>query len=190
MPTPPDFTNGTALEASSLNSVGLWKVAQGPLSSTATNFVGCFTSSYTNYRLVIEGFGSSVVQYLVFQLLNNTSPDTGSNYFTAMTGITSTGAASSIPLNGGTSGYLGYNYQAGATLKHSNCSFDITAPNLAQITTLIGTSNALNLAIGGFAAWNGSSFHQGSTAFNGIRIFNLGGGTIAGNVSIYGYNKS
>jgi hypothetical protein len=186
----PDFSPGEVLTAAAMDSIGLWKVAQGPLSSTATNFVGCFTSSYTNYRLVIEGFGSSVVQYLVFQLLNNTTPDTGVNYFTAMTGITSTASASSIPLNGGTSGYLGYNYQAGATLKHSNCSFDITAPNLAQITTFIGTSNALNLGIGGFTAWNGSSFHQGSTAFDGIRIFNLGGGTIAGNVSIYGYNKS
>jgi len=185
----PVFASGDVLNASDMNAVGMWKVASGTLSGTATNFVGCFTNDYTNYRLVIEGFGSSVVQYLVFQLLNNTTPETGSNYFTAMTGITSTGAASSIPLNAGTSGYLGYNYQAGATLKHSNCSFDITGPNLPQITTLIGSSNALNLGIGGFAAWNGSSFHQLSNAYNGIRILNLGGGTIAGNVSIYGYRN-
>ena len=56
MPTPPDFTNGTPLDASSLNQVGLWKVASGTLSltTTPTNVTGVFGSDYKNYRLMIN----------------------------------------------------------------------------------------------------------------------------------------
>ena len=185
----PDFSPGEVLTAAAMDSIGLWKVASGNLSSTGTNFVGCFSSNYENYRMVISGFGSSVVQYLAFQMLNNTTPETGTNYFTAMTGISSTGGASSIPLASGTSGYLGYNYQAGSTRRDSSCSFDIVMPNLAQPTSLLGISHALNLGIGGFTAWNGSSTHQLSVAYNGIRIINQGGGTLGGFVTIYGYRN-
>ena len=188
------FSDGNSLPASDINTYltnsGLVYVAGGALSSTATNFQGCFTSAYANYRIVIGGFGSSIVGYLAFQMLNGATPETGANYFTAMTGIKSSGVASSIPLAGGTSGYLGYNYSAGSTLRYSSCSFDINGPNVAQITQLLGTTQGLDLANGTFNAWSGSTVHQLSVAYDGLRIINQSGGTIAGDVRIYGYRQA
>jgi hypothetical protein len=188
------FTTGEVLTASDTNTYlansGLVYVAGGALSSTATNFAGCFTSTYANYRIVIGGFGSSVVQYLVFQMLTGTTPETGANYYTAMTGYTSSGAASSIPLAAGSSGYLGYNYQANSALRDSSCSFDIMGPALAQRTQLVGTSQGFASATTIYNAWSGSTNHNLANAYDGIRILNLGGGTIAGDVRIYGYRQA
>ena len=187
------FTTGEVLTAADTNeylgNAGLVYVSGGALSSTATNFQGVFTNTYANYRIVIGGFGSSVIQYLVFQMLSGATPITGANYYTAMTGITSAGGISSIPLAAGTSGYLGYNYTANAALRDSSCSFDIIGPALAQPTQLLGTSHGYSSSTVIFNAWNGATIHQLATAYDGIRIFNLGGGTIAGNVRIYGYRQ-
>jgi hypothetical protein len=54
MPTPPDFTNGTALDASSLNAVGLWKIADGTFAGATTFDVTGFSSTFTEYRLILR----------------------------------------------------------------------------------------------------------------------------------------
>jgi hypothetical protein len=51
MATPPDFSSGAVLTAAQMNSVGLWKVASGSLSTATTNFQGCFTSDYRDIAL-------------------------------------------------------------------------------------------------------------------------------------------
>ena len=57
MPTPPDFTNATALDASSLNKIGLWLVktqAVGTAVSSVT-VTGAFSADHDNYLIQYVG---------------------------------------------------------------------------------------------------------------------------------------
>ena len=76
----PDFSPGEVLTAAAMDSIGLWKVASGTLSGTATNFVGCFTSDYTNYRIVVDGITFNTTGDVYIQFLNNTTPNATANY--------------------------------------------------------------------------------------------------------------
>lgn len=75
MPTPPDFTAGTSLAASSLNSIGLWKIGSGSLSlsTTVTNVTGVFSSTYKQYRLLLNITGRSTTNRVDMRYLVGTT---------------------------------------------------------------------------------------------------------------------
>jgi hypothetical protein len=74
MPTPPDFTNGTALDASSLNALGLWLVKKVTIGAGVTSVpvTNCFSADYENYKIVFSGGVGSIEQSAIVQLNNST----------------------------------------------------------------------------------------------------------------------
>jgi hypothetical protein len=181
----PDFSPGEKLTAAAMDSIGLWKVASGTLSTATTNFVGCFTSDYTNYRIVIDSLNFSGTGDLYWQLLTGTTVESGNNYKWAMTGLTESGLATNSATAASTRGYTGATSQT-ASLVLSSSTMDVLGPNLAQRTLCMVAASGLEAAYYHRTGW--AQYNQ-TNAYDGIRFTTATAVTVTGNVTIYGYRK-
>ena len=182
----PDFAPGEVWTASAADSIGLWRVGGGALSGTTTDFVGCFTSNYRNYRIVIDQIRWSGTGDLYFRMLNNTTPEQSAVYSWAFNGLSATNVASNSNGNGQTLGYLGTTNNGLNNQSIGSASFDIYAPNIAAPTLFTGVGIGV---ITDFVSKAGIAAHNVSTAYNGIRLMTGSAVTVTGNVSIYGYRN-
>jgi hypothetical protein len=184
------FTDLTTLPASDINTYlansGLVYVTSGALSGTAVDFVGCFTSEFTNYRIVIDSITSSAGADVLYRLLQNTTPITTTTYSWAVTGLTETGANVNSSTFGQTQGYTGWSTSTAFNQTMGGVSMDIYAPLAAQRTFI--TTSASGYAIA-FYHRTGFTHNNESFSCNGIRFLTNSGVTFTGNVSIYGYRK-
>ena len=183
----PTFSAGETLRAQDMNAVGLWRVGGGTLSTATTDFVGCFTSDYTDYRIVIDQITWSGTGDLYFRMLNGTTPDMTAIYSWAYNGLSATNVASNSNGNGLTLGYLGTSNQGLNNSVVGSCSFDIYAPNIPTRTLFTGLGIGVILD---FVSKSGIAAHNLGSAFNGIRLLTGSAVTMTGNVSIYGYRKA
>jgi len=187
------FTTGEVLTAADTNTYlansGLVYVAGGALSSTATNFAGCFTSTYENYRIEFSKIDVGA-GFLTFQMLNTTTPFTSALYHSALMTTNSTATTVSVDkVAAGTAGYLGYNFQSTANGSMS-VSFDFMNPFGTGRTFYNGGGASYYSVTPLFAVYNGAGGVDSTNSFDGIRIASAGGGTLIGNVAIYGYRKA
>jgi hypothetical protein len=181
MPTPPDFTNGTPLDASSLNSIGLWLVKTvtigNGVSSVPVN--DAFSSAWENYKIIIS--------------MNNNSSGGGNSMLLQLNGITSNSYytigtfaawATSIsqligsPIN---SWPIGFPF-AGL---HNSCDVEIFSPfrSDARTTAKSGMSAP---------AYASDYSHQVTTTASttGFSLSIAAGGTFTGgSIYVYGYNS-
>jgi hypothetical protein len=183
----PDFSPGEVLTASAMDKIGLWRVGGGTLSGTAVNFAGCFTSDYTDYRIVVDSLAFSAAGDMYYQYLNGTTPRTTANYYWAMTGLRIDTVASNSASLSTTLGYTGMSSNASGGLMLSSGSMDIYAPTIARRTFL--TSAAVGYA-SDFYHRHGMSGQNEDISFDGIRFFTNSAVTFTGTVSIYGYRKA
>ena len=182
MATPPDFSSGAVLTAAQMDSVGLWLVASGSLSGATTNFQGCFTSDFRNYRIVISQISFSGAGDMYFRFLSGATPNTTANYFWALRGLTSTSVSADNGAGSQTLYYSGAS-AVGATSANASVIADIYSPNLSANTLI--TSSAISLATT-FNARQGGGALNVTTAYDGIQILTSTAVTLLGNVTIYG----
>jgi hypothetical protein len=162
-------------------------VAGGALSSTAVNFVGCFTNTYTDYRIVVDSLAWNATGDLFYQFLTGTTPYTLADYFWAMRGYKATGVAFDNGAQTQTQGFLGTGNNGANNLIVGSCSWDICGPQLAQRTLLTGQGAGVSSEYFGF---NGMNAHNVVAAYTGIRFLTNSATTFTGNVNIYGYRKA
>ena len=144
-----------------------------------------FSSSYTNYRLIINQSLASTNNSLKLRLRSGSTDDSGGNY--AYSGIYTRSDSATIASYrdaiGQTSFALG-DYNSG---RPTIFDVDIYNPQVAtQTTTRVNcsnpdTSNTL------FHFLN-MGYHNQATSYDAASIITLSG-TITGSYSIYGYNK-
>jgi hypothetical protein len=182
----PDFSPGEVLTAAAMDSIGLWKVASGTLSSTATNFVGCFTDDYRNYRIVIESLNFNASGDVYIQLLTGTTPETSAAYFWAYRGINASGTAADNVNTSQTFAYTGCSNTGANGVEISAASIDVYNPKLAQRTFF--TANASGY-VTNFYTRNGMMELNSTSAYDGIRFLTIGGVNVTGQVRIYGYRN-
>lgn len=87
MPTPPDFSSGTALAAASLNKVGLWLTGEGTATAGGANITiaNCFSADYGAYKVVASGIRCSTgTRFLNFQLRAGGTTSITSYYWTTV----------------------------------------------------------------------------------------------------------
>jgi hypothetical protein len=185
------FTAGEVLTAADTNTYlansGLTYITGGALSTATTDFVGCFSSTYTNYRIVIDQIAWSGTAGIYFRMLSGTTPATGGDYFWAYTGINILGTTSNSNGNAQTLGFLGSENNGANNLLIGNLSFDIFAPNTSQRTLFEGIGASV---ITDFASKSGIAIHNQLVAYTGIRLLTNSAVTMTGNVNIYGYRKA
>jgi hypothetical protein len=183
----PDFSPGEVLTAAAMDSIGLWKVADGALSSTATNFEGCFSADYESYRIVISKFtgGSG---FLAYRMLNGPTPFTTGVYQYALMNRNAVAGTGGDSATTATFGALVFNHQ-NTTDGSASAVLDITNPFGPGFTFGLSSGNAWANSITAFALSVGGSAVNSTNSFDGIQILNASGGTISGNVKIYGYRN-
>lgn len=186
MPTPPDFTNGTALNASSLNALGLWKITAVNLTGSSLRIDNCFTTDYDNYRLEISGIGSNPDGALLIQFAAGGSVPT-QGWQWAYRGLYANGSSADVSL--GSSGYAETGAYTGvANSPIGSVSMDIFNPRKTERTFIL--SNAISYAGVNFFIRNGGGACDTTAAYDGFRLyFNSGATFTHGIVTVYGYRK-
>ena len=187
------YTAGQVLTASSLNDnltyldakkSGLTCV-KAETTVTASNSVtadGVFTSSYTNYLLLVNYTISGAGQLRIKLRTGGTSASTNYNFQTvegnASSLTTSTAASQTSYLVGA----FGSGLDAGSNVQ-------LFGPQLAKATTIMvgntGANGALTAPL--YEQWYGN--HSTATAYDGVEIF-TNGTNWTGVYAIYGYSKS
>jgi hypothetical protein len=183
----PDFSPGEVLTAAAMDSIGLWKVASGALSGTATNFAGCFTSDFTDYRIVIDSITVSASTDIFYRYLNGTTPETSGNYSWGMTGFAENSTAQNTAAFGQTAGYTGCTITAAFNAIMGGITMDVYNPLAAERSFI--TNTAVGFGAGGFMHRTGFTHQNELKAFNGIQFLTNSAVTFTGTVNIYGYRK-
>lgn len=193
VPSLPVFSAGQILTSANMNQtsdavngLGLFIVASGPLATATTNFQGCFTSDFRNYRIVISQISFSGAGDVYFRLLSGATPNVTANYFWALRGIKSTSVSADNAAGSQTVYYSGAS-AVGATSANASVIADIYSPNLSANTLI--TSSAISLATT-FDSRQGGGALNVTTAYDGIQILTDSAVTLLGNVTIYGYRNS
>lgn len=178
---------GTAIDTSMNTALGTKKAGLVLLNTTSFSAVASqsvndvFSSTYDNYRIVIETTASSG-NYLNFKLRVSGADDSSANYTWGMVNTTNGAAAFQLA---GTNATTGFNVLRPGTSRNS-CSFDIYSPNIARATMYTGTQSYNDGATVSIAGAIGGN-HSVNTAYTGFTLIHAG--TITGTVSVYGYNK-
>jgi hypothetical protein len=184
------FTTGEVLTASNTNTYlansGLVYVANGPLATATTNFEGVFTSTFRDYRIIIDSPNFASAGDIYIRMLLGATPNTTSNYAWAYRGLFENNTSADSNGTANTVGFTGVSNSIGAVVL-SGLSMDIYGPQLAQRTLV--TSNAIAYSASGFGSRVGMTMHNVTTAFDGIQFLTLGA-TVTGNVTIYGYRQA
>jgi hypothetical protein len=184
--------NGTAWvipNSPAQNPTGLEFITGGTQSgSTGLNVDGVFTSTYTNYRLVMTAIESSVADRAVrinFRSSGTTNVDALYDY--AYRGLRSNGVSGDTSLAGQTFAEIGVYIASYANLELGSASIDINGPQISKRT--FGLANAIGYEGGYFQMRNGGVAFNGTTSFDGFRISLNSTGNIAFQWQLYGYRK-
>jgi hypothetical protein len=183
------FSDGNSLPASDINTYltnsGLVYITSQTLSSTATNIVGCFSATYDTYLVLGQSMGASASPDLIgYRMLSGTTALTAGQYYTAIGGNSSAGAANTITVSSNV-GFTGRTMSTGAD--QSSFSFTFDNPFKTKRTYAFGTSTSNGAA---YYGWAGSSNVDNSNSYDGLQIISNSGYTISGTVTIYGYRKA
>ena len=183
----PDFSPGEVLTAGAMDSIGLWKVAEGTLSSTATNIVGCFSSNFRNYRIILDQVSLSSSGDLYWQPLDGTTPD-ATNHRWAFLGANALGTAQNANQNTTqVAAYAGISYTSSVdNLILATLTMDIMGPFIAQRT--FAHTSAISFSTTNTFRY-GMSMNNTLTAYDGIRFLTQTATTMAGNYTVYGYRN-
>ena len=181
----PNFSPGEILTASAMDKIGLWHITTvSPTPATVIAVNNCFSSDYTNYRVLISPLGVSAASDIRIKLRIGTTPSSTEYYMTNV--FASGGSISSTSENNQTS-WRGM-FTGASFANYAALTFDIFSPNVATQTRYIMQSSG----------WDGSSvinrsangFHFVGSAYDGFELLSTtGGANITATISVYGYNK-
>jgi len=184
------FTTGEVLTAADTNTYlansGLVQVASGTLNAAATNFVGCFTPTYRNYRVVLDNVIPSASTDVYLRYLSGSTPNTTSSYFYAYRAINSAGTSLDQSGAGINAGFINCRFTGSG--QSGSIVMDIFDPQISARTQLVNNSQNLGTSVY-ISSFGGISF-DASTVFDGFQINTLGAPTLTGNVTIYGYRQA
>jgi hypothetical protein len=165
------------------NSGGTATLASNTVTFTTINTVslnGCFTSSYSNYRILLRITAASG-NVDVNLRLRAAGTDTSAGYYYSYN-YADFGAATGGILNGSNVNQFLFAF---ANTQITSGVMDVISPQLAEATTF--HSQGLNASTSGNSR-SGGGVANNSTVFDGFTLFPPTG-TISGTVSVYGYRK-
>jgi hypothetical protein len=179
-------SGATAPEWAAASSGALTLIDEVPFTASSTiNVNDVFSSTYTNYRILISGASSTGSDCNLTIRFRLSGSDTNTNYKTIR--IYGENSAAGSDFNGPGTDEIGLCQFGSSTLNGGLATYDITNPNVATQTGITGlgsgasTSNAsMQLAI-----IHGQQ--TDSTQFTGFTI--LSTQTATGRISVYGYQK-
>ena len=191
-----NWATGQVLTASDVNTYltngGLVYITQTLVSSgtaTTLSINNCFTSSYDNYRIVIDGFTpQNAGRGLNFRLrVGGVDASGAADYWNAFLGLTAGGAASNFSTSGDSYGSTGI-YNSSITVAFGATSIDIFNPAKAERTFANVHGQLYDSQL---IHRTGSFAHTLTTAYDGFTLFLSGTGNIVSvRVRVYGYRQA
>lgn len=189
-----NFASGDVLTASDTNTYltngGLVYVTQTLVSSgsaTSVSFNNCFTSTYDNYRIVIDSFQPSIAARGLNIRLRASGVDTATNYVYAVRGLYVDGTSADNFSNAATF-YDTSVYNSATTIAIGSASIDVFNPAKAERTFFLNNSCLYNAQ---FGARFGIGEQNDLTAFDGFTLLLSGTGNITTlRCRIYGYRQA
>jgi len=177
-------TSGQILTSAYLNNninSGLTYISATTVGSAVSSatVAGAFSTTYDNYRIVINNVTASVANIALSLRLGSST--TRSDYYFGSTIITlSTGALSATSANGSAAGFfIGYTNTVPV-----NYSFDLLSPFLANRAEY--SSGWANVGFNGFS----SGIDNTATSYTDMTILPASGTITGGTITIYGYRKA
>jgi hypothetical protein len=163
--------------------IGLRRITSGTFSAASSVSINnCFSSDYTNYRVVFGNITQSTTLVLRIRMRLSGTDNTAGVWDYAFPYLYASGAAVSV--NAGTAQTGLY---VGDTNSSSNSvasfSFDVYQPNVARRTIWLG--HAINI-YNAFFSMAGGGAHNVETAYDGFTLY-TSTGNITGNYQVYGY---
>lgn len=192
-------SNGDLLTVDTSTASGLkWAAPAAPVSgltlittaafsgSSAVNINNCFTSTYTNYKIMLVENGSSNVG-IFFRLRASGADNTSSNYSWGLVGINYNNNAAYLE---GINGSLQTAFKLGATGNSSQNAWtaDIFQPQATALTSYFGIRLSDAASPNGYGLTT-SGFSSVTTSYDGLTIY-PSSGNITGTYWIYGYQKA
>lgn len=181
----PTFTAGDILNASDMNAVGLWKIASATLTGqNSVSFNNCFSSTYTNYLIVVNGNSCSAGAISIYMRMRAGGTDrTGAQYYEGEVGRYSDGSGAETNAAATNLGWnVGY---FGTTSIGWGGSFDVYTPNLNQRTYYAGRYSYL--VPGKYGTRHSGGAYDAATIDDGFTLYAATAATWTGSVVVYGY---
>jgi hypothetical protein len=145
-----------------------------------------FTSTYENYRILINSAASSVVdRKFNLRIRQNVTDITANNYQSINQGLSTADAAINDLSGASTSSVILSNGHYSESQNNYVISLDIYSPFLSKYTTWIG----LNIGLSS-THWHSQrvgGFYGGNDSANGFTILNSSGNFTNATVSVFGY---
>jgi hypothetical protein len=151
------------------------------VSSVSIN--NCFSSTYTNYRIMIDAVGTTATP-TAGQIRMRSAGTDASGGFYFHSGYYSTQAGGVTGFYAGSAAQMDIFALADTV---STASLDIFRPNVAAYTSITGNVVAPGSSTANFLTRHG--WHYQATSYDGISFFTASG-TMTGTVRIYGYRNS
>ena len=170
---------------SAVGNSGLVYVSTTSLSAFSTNITGCFTSAYTNYRVVFSYVGSTA-NAVYIRFLVGTTVQTGnilsSNFGTAQSApATIVGSSRSDQYAQISTAY---------TIYPATASLDFFSPQAVGYTSYIGFGQ-LGVSSSDSYGVNLYGRNIATTQIDGFELTTAtGASTLTGTVTVYGYRKA
>jgi hypothetical protein len=155
----------------------------GVTSVSAPNNI--FTSTYANYRIVLDLTSVAADADMAIRLRASGSDNVTSNYATSVAYFTTTNTLSGYSANSGQTAWQIFPTDAGTNNHSYSVSIDLYRPQEAQLTTATLLANGITFT-GTIASFFGGNLFNATTQFDSLSFLNAG--NIAGRYSIYGYS--
>jgi hypothetical protein len=175
-------TLGNAIDTSMNTALGTKKAGMVLLNTTSFSAVSTqslnnvFTSTYTNYRIVLNTDHSSA-GLIRIRFRASGADNTTSNYYFTSQQIAGASWSDLGNANADTTAVIGYN-----DTNESDFSIDIFTPQAAFRTAYVSTGHSGRQGVVAAGVFDTAAQFDGFTLIPGA-------GTMTGTVSVYGYNK-
>ena len=187
------FTSGEVLTSSDtntyLNNGGLVYIAQGELTSStaALTFNDVFSSTFDNYRIVIDRFRPVNTLQALNLRLRVSGSDIATDYNYSADGIYQDGSSTNTSSGAGTVTFIDIIFNSLNVVGLGSCVMDIMAPQKLERTFMTYQSIIYNSQYGNR---NGYAVHQVEEIATGFSLFAGSGNTTTLRCKVYGYRNS
>ena len=187
------FTSGSVLTASDtntyLNNGGLVYITQGELTSStaALTFNDVFSSTYDNYRIVVDRFRPVNTLVSLNLRLRVSGADIAANYNYSASGLYQDGSSTNNSSGAVAVTSIDILFNSLNSVGLGSCVMDIMAPQKLERTFMTNQSIIYNSQYGNR---NGYAVHQVEQIATGFSLFAGAGNTTTLRCKVYGYRNS
>lgn len=184
------FTSASAAvyfpDAATVSAGGLVRIGSASLSANPTNITNVFSTTYKNYKIVIDNAVATARGYMSFRIGANVS---SSIYYYSGIARISDGTTANLESNGGTLVRLGnWENATTANIRAMGATIEIQNPFETINTTFQTLFGGGSIA----ASWAGNTggLVNDTTSYTGFSIGAESGTFTSGTVTVYGYANS